>query len=228
MRCTRRSQLRDAQQGVVGAGNLHAHQARAFLSGHLDIGAPGFFDSATFGGRAYVPFPPMPAILLMPIVAAVGVDRTDVPILALALTLLNVGVGYRLARRLGLPPRDRVWWLVAMFLGTGYWYAILGSGGVWFFAHIVAFTALLLAVAEAWGKGRGPLVGLAFAAAFLSRQLTLFAGLALAARLWSHPRFLDRRARLLNLAGFGATAGASVAAYLVFNHARFGDAFETG
>jgi hypothetical protein len=111
---------------------------------------------------------------------------------------------------------DRVWWLVAMFLGTGYWSAIISSTGVWFFAHVVAFTALLLAVAEAWGKGRGLWVGLAFAAAVLSRQLTLFAGLALVARLWSHPRFVDRRARWLNLAGFGATAGLGLAAYLAF------------
>ena len=211
-----------------GGSNLHAHQARAFLSHHLDIDAPGFFDSAAYKGHTYDPFPPMPAVLMMPIVALVGVDRTNAPLLALALTLLNVVVGYRLARRLGLSPRDRVWWLVAMFLGTGYWSAVVDSTGVWFFAHVVAFTALLLAVAEAWGKGRGPWVGLAFAAAFNSRQLTLFAGLALAARLWSHPRFVNRRARWLNLAGFAATAGLGLAAYLAFNRARFGHAFETG
>ncbi len=211
-----------------GGGNLHAHQARAFLSGHLDIDTPGFFDSAAYKGRTYDPFPPMPAVVMMPIVALVGVDRTNGPILALVLTLLNVVVGYRLARRLGLSPRERVWWLVAMFLGTGYWLAIISSTGVWYFAHVVAFTALLLAVAEAWGKGRGHWVGLAFAAAFLSRQLTLFAGLALASRLWSHPRFVDRRARCLNLAAFGATASLGLAAYLAFNRARFGHVFETG
>ena len=77
-------------------------------------------------------------------------------------------------------------------------------------------------------KGRGTWVGLALAAAFLSRQLTLFAGFALAARLWSHPRFVDRRARCLNLAGFGATASLGIAAYLAFNRARFGNPFEAG
>jgi hypothetical protein len=211
-----------------GGGNLHALQARAFLSGRLDIDVPGFFDSSPYRGRTYDSFPPMPAVLMMPIVAALGVDRTSAPILCLALTLLNIAVGYRLARRLGLSTRDRIWWLVAMFLGTGYWSAVLASGGVWYYAHVVAFTALLLAVGEAWGKGRGLWVGLALAAAFLSRQLTLFAGFALAARLWSHPGFTDRGARWLNLAGFGATAGLGIAAYLAFNHARFGNPFETG
>ncbi len=211
-----------------GGGNLHALQARAFLSGRLDIDVPGFYDSTPFRGRTYVPFPPMPAVVMMPIVAAIGVDRTNGTMLSLALTLVNVAIGYRLARRLGLSPRARVFWLVAMFLGTGYWSAVAGSTGVWFYAHVVGFTALLLAVAEAWGKGRGVWVGLALAAAFLSRQLTLFAGLALAARLWSHPDFADRRARWLNLASFGAAVSLGVAVYLAFNHARFGNPFETG
>lgn len=211
-----------------GGGNLHAHQARAFLSGHLDIDVPGFFDSSAYHGRTYDSFPPMPAVVMMPVVALVGIDRTSGPLLAAVLTLLNVVVGYRLARRLGLSPPDRIWWMVAMFLGTGYWFAVVSSAGVWFFAHVVAFTALLLAVAEAWGKGRGLLVGLALAAAFLSRQFSLFAGLALAARLWSHPRFTARRARWWNLAGFGAAAGLGVAVYLAFNYARFGNALETG
>src|SRR5262249_4956361 len=144
-------------------------------------------------------------------------------------TVLDIVVGYRLARRLGLSPRERVWWLVAMFLGAGYWSAVIQSSGVWYYAHVVAFSALLLAVAEAWGKGRGALVGLALSAAFLSRQFTVFAGLALAARLWSHPRFsVDRRARWMNLGAFGAATGLGMAAYLVFNRARFGHAFETG
>lgn len=211
-----------------GGSNLHAIQARAFLSGHLDIDIPGYYDSAPFRGRTYVPFPPIPAVLMMPFVAAFGVERTNGTLLSLALTLLNVAIGYRLARRLGLSPRSRVFWLAGMFLGTGYWCGVAASTGVWFYAHVVAFTALLLAVAEAWGKGRGVWVGLALAAAFLSRQLTLFAGFALAARLWSHPDFAHRRARWLNLAGFGAAAGLGVAVYLAFNHARFGNAFESG
>ena len=211
-----------------GGSNLHALQARAFLSGHLDIGVPGFYDSAPFRGRTYVPFPPMPAVVMTPIVAAIGVERTNGTVLSLMLTLFNIAVGYRLARRLGLSPRARVFWLVAMFLGTGYWSAVVASGGVWFYAHVVAFTALLLAVAEAWGKGRGVWVGLALAAAFLSRQLTLFAGFALAARLWSHPDFTDRRARWLNLAAFGAAVSLGIAVYLAFNRARFGNLFETG
>jgi hypothetical protein len=211
-----------------GGGNLHALQARAFLSGRLYIDIPGFYDSAPFRGRTYVPFPPMPAVVMMPIVAAVGVNRTNGPLLSIALTLVNVAIGYRLARRLGLSRRDRVFWLVAMFLGTGYWFAVAASSGVWCYAHVVAFTALLLAVAEAWGKGRGVWVGLALAAAFLSRQLTLFAGLALAARLWSHPDFANRRARWLNLAAFGAAVSLGIAVYLAFNHARFGNPFETG
>jgi hypothetical protein len=211
-----------------GADNLHVQQAQALLRGRLAIDQP-LFDCVTFRGRVYVPFPPMPAVLMMPSVALVGVRRSNGPLLALALTLLNVVVAYRLAGRLGLAPRDRVWLLAAFFLGTGYWIAVAWSTGVWFWAHVVAVTFLLLAVAEAWGRGRGHLVGLALAAAFLSRQLTLLAAIALAWRLWSHPRFAGAAAaRWRHLGAFAAALAAGVAAYLAFNAARFGNPFDTG
>jgi hypothetical protein len=208
-------------------GNLYAYQARAFLKGHLDIEEQAF-DTAPFGGRTYVPFPPMPAIVLMPVVAAFGVSGANGLSLGVVLTLLNVLLVYRLARRLGLSTPDRVWLVLAMFAGTGYWYVVTESTGVWFTAHVVACTALFLAISEAWGKGRGHWVGLGLSAAFLSRQLTILAGLALAWRLYSHPRFTTLRARVINLAWFAAVAGLGLAFYLAFNHARFGDSFDTG
>lgn len=209
------------------SGNLYAYQARAFLSGHLYIVEQGF-DTALFGGRTYVPFPPMPAIVLMPVVAVFGIPGASGLTVGVVLTVLNVLLVYRISCRLGLFASDRVWLVLAMFAGTGYWYVVTESNGVWFAAHVVASTALFLGIFEAWGKGRGVLVGLALAAAFLSRQLTILAGVALVWRLWSHPRFTTLRARAVNLAWFAAAAGLGLAIYLAFNRARFGDAFDTG
>jgi hypothetical protein len=210
-----------------GASNLATFQAQAFLRGRLAIDTP-LFDSVTVHGRFYVPFPPVPAVLMMPLVAWRGVAGGNGPLLAAILTLFNVIVAYRLAGRLGLTPRERVWLLLAFFLGTGYWLAARWSSGIWFWAHVVAVTFLLLAVAEAWGRGRGYLVGLALSAAFLSRQFTLLAALALAARLWTHPRLAAPAARRRNLAGFAATLGLGVIVYLALNQARFGNPFDTG
>jgi hypothetical protein len=210
-----------------GAANLYAQQAHAFLRGHLAVDVP-LFDSAPYQGRIYVPFPPLPAVLLMPVVSIFGLERTNGALLAAFLTLLNIAIAHRLLRRLGVVLVDRVWLLSAFFFGTGYWYLVVTSGSVWFWAQVVAVTCLLLAVAEAWDRGRGHWVGVGLAGAFLSRQMTILAGVALAWRLWTHPAFGLPAARRRNLAAFVAVTSAGVAIYLVFNYMRFGNPFDTG
>jgi hypothetical protein len=210
-----------------GTANLYAQQAHAFLHGHLAVDVP-LFDSARFQGRIFVPFPPLPAVLLMPVVAVFGLERTNGALLAALLTLVNIAIAHRLLRRLGVVLADRIWLLSAFFFGTGYWYLVVSSGYVWFWAQVVAVTCLLLAVTEAWDRGRGQWVGLALAGAFLSRQLTILTGVALAWRLWIHPAFALPAARRRNLAAFVASTSAGVATYLVFNYMRFGNPFDTG
>jgi hypothetical protein len=210
-----------------GKSNLYAHQAYAFLHRRLNVD-PSQYDSARFQGRGFVPFPPFPAVVLMPVVAVFGVQRTNTALLATLLTALNIFMAYQLFKRLGLAPDDRVWLLLGLVFGTGYWYIVQCSGAVWFWAHLVAVTCLLAAIAEAWGRGRGQWVGAALAGAFLSRQMTILAAVALAWRLWRHPEFATRAQRWRNLALFAVTIAAGGAAYLTFNAVRFGSPFDTG
>lgn len=208
------------------SGNLYVYQARAFLDGHLYINGY-MFDCAEFKGKVYVPFPPAPALLLTPFVALFGVDRCNPSLVAMALSGLNVLLFLRLMKSQGLSLDSSLWLAAAFFLGTGYWLAAIGSGGVWFFAHVCAVTCLLVALAETFGRARGWLVGLALAGAILSRQFTVILGLFFLAMLWERSKAVGggRRARLL---GFVLVVGAAVGIYCFYNYARFGDPLDTG
>lgn len=219
--------LVDPIRRASGETNLHALQAQAFLQGRFDL-SRHYHDTAVFEGRYYVPFPPAPAILMLPFVALLGVHATNTVVWSLAVTFLSAWLMWRILRRLGVDRRARPWLLTAFFLGTVYWSCMTMSGGVWFTAHIASVVAFLLAVDEALGKKRGLLVGLYLGIAFLSRQLTLaLAPFLLALLLWEgEPVAVHLRwQRTLGLAASCAACGVL---YLAFNWARFGDPFDTG
>jgi hypothetical protein len=181
--------------------NHFAWQAQAFLDGRASIPWPvasGPFQNAYFQdvypvagepGRALLPFPPLPAIVLLPFVAAWGLSANAALVAAL-LGGINVALAWRLASRLTSDPLVAV--LATLFYGFGTvaWYAAM-LGSTWFFAHVVASTFLLLAITGALdverheaSRGRAPagpidwrqfLVGLLFGLAAGARLTTIFA-----------------------------------------------------
>jgi len=145
--------------------NIYDHfvwQADAFLQGRAWIPWPltdGEFQNGYFQdvypigeGRALVPFPPLPAIVLLPAVAAFGL-ATDAALVAAVLGGLNVGLAYRMVWRLTTSPPVAI--LATLFYGFGTvaWYAAM-LGSTWFFAHVVASTFLLLAITTALDADR--------------------------------------------------------------------------
>ena len=155
--------------------NIYNHfvwQADAFLQGRAWIPWPvtdgdvqnGYFQDVLPAGpgRALIPFPPLPAIILLPLVAAFGLS-TDAALVAAVLGGLNVGLAYRMVSRLTTDPLIAI--LATLFYGFGTvaWYAgMLGS--TWFLAHVVASSALLLAItaaldADRRSAGHGPPAG---------------------------------------------------------------------
>jgi len=208
--------------------NLYAHQAAALLQGRLDIGQK-LYDVALFGDKYYVPFPPFPAIVLLPFVALWGVAGTKVIYIAIAISAISAVLFVRVMDKLGVQDfRQTLWLGAAFFLGTAYWSMVRNSYGVWFFAHTVAVCCMLMAIGLALGRGTGVLVGLCVGLAFLSRQLSIFSAPFLAVVLWRHARYTTLRARVINLMGFGLALGVCGAIYLWFNWARFGNPLDTG
>jgi len=218
--------------GIYNSGfwqgpSLYALQARAFAVGKLGVGAEQHHDTVAVGGMHHVVNPPFPSLVLLPFVVLLpqGVDRG----LSIAISLFLKGVGCWalrcILRKLEIDERLSKWLCVGLLTGTGYWCCLAMAHAMWFFAHVVAITFLLLAIYEAMHRGRGLLVGLALGAAFLSRQMMVYSAVFLVALLWERRKESGRRAQL---ALFCLGAGIMGAGYLWFNWARFGDPFDTG
>jgi len=205
--------------------NLYVIQADAFLGGSISIPETEF-DVAVVGDNYYVAFPPAPAVLIMPLVAAFGASNSYLLPFCLVLSTANILLLNNIFRKLPTPP-DSIPWLTAAFvLGTGYWLCVTLSDGIWFLAHVAAVTGLLLATSEAVGKRRGTIVGAGAGMAFLSRQLCVFAVIFLLVAMWRADRPRHDRVRQIAIA-LGIMAVLS-AAYLAFNWVRFGGPFNTG
>ena len=166
--------------------NTYLHfvlQAQAWIDGNTSINTPGYQDVMPLGtypdgsscvatadnpdcaanGQGIIPFPPLPALVLLPFVALWGL-ATNEQLLAVIFAAIDVGIAYWM---LGyLPVRHRIRVLTSVFLGLGtvLWYAA-AIGSTWFWAHIVAVGCLLLSIGLALSADRAatepePLSGL--------------------------------------------------------------------
>ena len=138
-------------ESAEGPGNAYFNDVIAVLD---ERGAPT--------GRGMIPFPPLPALVLLPFVALFGL-AVDQTLLAIVIGALDVAVAFWLLGR--LPVRPTVRNLLTVFVGAGaaLWYAS-SLGSTWYFAHVVAVGLALAAVgvaldgeahAEARGGARG-------------------------------------------------------------------------
>jgi hypothetical protein len=142
--------------------------AQALLAGHTWIDWPGaFIDALPYNGHYFVIEGPLPALLLVPLVALFGA-RTNQTGLALVLAAVAIGAAWELGERFGVRRTSIAWICAFLLAGTDLlWCAMLGD--VWFTAHVSAVCFTLLALVELAGKRRGWLVAIFAACAFESR-----------------------------------------------------------
>lgn len=95
-------------------------------------------------GRALLPFPPLPAVVLLPFVAVFGL-LTDQQGVGLVLAAIGVALAYWMLGRLPIRLGVRVLTTVAFATGTVWWWSA-AVGTTWYFAHLVAVDIALLAV----------------------------------------------------------------------------------
>ncbi|HXI44669.1 MAG TPA: hypothetical protein VNH13_00030 [Candidatus Acidoferrales bacterium] len=158
---------------LPGSDRIYNHfvwQADAFLHGRAAIAWPVEPTSGNLGnswfqdvyplhdaaGRptgALLPFPPLPAIVLMPFVALWGL-ATDERLVSVALGAVDVAIAWWALGRVAVSRRIRIATTVFFALGTVFWYAAQ-LGTTWFFAHVVAVGFALAAVGVALGADRG-------------------------------------------------------------------------
>lgn len=234
--------------------NHYVHLAAAWLHGRLDLGGdpPGTNDWACFDSvargpcppgrysfpehdsqryRWYVSFPPLPAALLLPVVAVFGLSTLDALFWALlaglAPALLFVVLrSLRESGRSARTMRDDLL-LTALFAVGSVYYFVAVQGTVWFAAHVVASALICLHLFYAFGARRPLLAGLTLGLAFLCRPATLLLGIFFLVQAAEVSK-RGGRPVFRSLAWFAAPLGLFVMLVMAHNVARFGDPFELG
>ena len=206
--------------------------ADSFLHGRVDIqGADEFLgELIPVGGKLFVIYPPMPAVLLLPFVAIWGTNFSQ----ALASFIfggLNVSLFYLLMRRLTQDLKIQIWITLLFSFGTIHWY-LASWGSAWYFAHVISFLFLTLAIYETFTKQRPFYVGILLGASYLSRLPTILS-LPFFIIMLSHKWILDskelpflNRLNIKPLIKLCFGLGIFVIINFAYNYVRFGNPFD--
>lgn len=213
----------------AGGTNSFALVAEGFLKGRPFVEQCFDGDCARRGGHLYVVFPPLPGVVAMPLVAAFGVGTrgfTVIGILAFALALF---LWNRIFIRAGVGRDSRIWLLIALACASPLFYVAFRSDKIWFFAQVLAFPLVTLALHEAQAR-RCVTAGLAIGLAFLCRQMSIFYAPIVLAMLFreGEPFLAVTRERIGWTFRIALPVLAAIALYFAYNVWRFGNPLDTG
>jgi hypothetical protein len=211
--------------------------ADAFVHGQLNLRLlpTDVLDLSYFQGQYFLYWSPLPAILLMPFVALFGVQFSDV-IFTLVVGAVNVSLVALLLRqacRRGVIKLSKLRrGILVLFFALGTVHLTLAPfGRVWFTGQLVGFFCVALgylASISLRGYSAFALTGLAIAAALLTRNHLLLAGVWPALfLLYQHRSHGWRRVLVYSLVALSPilTAIGLLGAY---NWLRFGSVFDNG
>jgi 4-amino-4-deoxy-L-arabinose transferase-like glycosyltransferase len=204
--------------------NLSVMQAEAFLEGRLDL-KNFYWDVSEFEGKYFNPFPPLPAIISVPFVWLFGAKHVSVVSICIAISLISVFCLIRIIQKLKVPKEYRIWILLGIFFGTGYWFTLVTSHHVYGFAHVTSFALLLLSILEFLGKRRAVLIGILIGSSFLCRQMTIFYSVFFVIYFFFS---LDGAKRFIKPVVLVLTLTPFIFFYFILNYLRFHNPFDTG
>jgi hypothetical protein len=189
--------------------------AQAFLHGRSWIDWPGpYIDALPYRGQYYVIEAPLPALLLLPLVAVFG-NAANQTVVSIILCGVAVGAAWELGERFGLSRASNAWICAFLLAGTDLlWCATLGD--VWFIAGVSAVAFTLLGLAELAGQRRPWLIALWGACAFESR-FDMVLAIPVYFLLCVEPKAWRR-----TLAQFAAVLIPVAALWTLYNFARWG------
>jgi hypothetical protein len=197
--------------------NNYVLLANGWLDGHVWIDHPSSaIDALGYMGHYYIIEAPMPAVLMLPLVAIFRTDANQTFVAVICAAALVAALDVALDRMTVAQPQ-RTWLLVFAGLGTVLWWCA-SFPAVWMFAHIAGAMFLTFFLAEWYGHRRPWLLGLLIACAALSRFPIVLAAIPFAWWLWvdSPP---DKRVR--SLLSAVAAALPLFILYAAYNEARW-------
>jgi len=211
-----------------GNHNSYLEFAQSLLHGHLSLPATNNNgDLAFFNGQLFLPYPPLPGIILVPFVLLFGNNVNTVAIATL-MSCVNLYLLYSIISKIKIGKEYTPWLIAAVFFGTGYWYALFTSHHVYAFAHITSLLFQLLIINEILGKKRWWLIGVFIGCSFLTRQFTIFYVLFAAGYIFYLHKTQQRKVSVKDALLLFLPVGFFVGIYLVYNYLRFGNLFDSG
>ncbi|MGH3842002.1 MAG: hypothetical protein ACRDS0_11235 [Pseudonocardiaceae bacterium] len=227
--------------------NQDVRLADAFLHGRVYlVHPPDYLELARYndngtdckgsddGCKGYVIDPPLPAVLMMPLVAIFGTDLNQV-FVSLALGAAAMGLFWVATRQMGWGRQLGAAMTVLLALGTNFWWAA-GEGSLWSSSHVFSMFFMMTALVVATGPKRPWLVGLLLGLSGLARLPTFlafpfFLYLVLKDDI---PDWRDWRAVVWNrgvirkVLQFGGGLGAMASMVVLYNYARYGTILDHG
>lgn len=211
--------------------------ARAFLNGKLYLENPSSIHDLTFfNGQWYLPFPPLAALMMIPLVKIFG----DVGFSTVTFTIFFASVDsalvYELLRKMdskgwiGLQANHLIWLVISFVFGTTFWYMSI-VGKVWYIERIVALTFMLLAVVLLINNRSPILVGITIGLSLWSRPNGIFLWPLFLGIYWQLLKDKEKPtikviAKWILLNAIPITI--AITALLYYNWVRFGDWFDFG
>lgn len=207
-------------KGPSPGQNHFVYLADAFLHSRLGVsdGGTALAEIVPFNGSFYVVYPPMPAVLLLPLVGLFGTSF-DQGLMSIFLASLCVAFTWLMLKKTGVN-ETKALWLTALFgFGTCFWFTA-AVGSAWYIEHVSAVLFLTLAIIFALYKKSPFFTGLILGFAFLSRLPVIL----------SFPFFLlliyqqndAWKPRLKQAAYFLIGLGIIVGVYELYNFGRWG------
>ncbi len=140
----------------------YIYLAKSFLQGKLDLPIPlpntVIGDVAFFKNKYYIYFGPVPAILLIPIVA-IFKEPPSQHILGLIFILLDLFLLYKIAKKLGMKRQNSFW--LSLFFVFGTIFNSLGLTNITSYqVQIIAASFLIFALYEFFHRRRWLLIGI--------------------------------------------------------------------
>lgn len=191
--------------------------ATALLDGHLSVPWAPTLELVPVGDRGYVPLPPVPALVHLPLIALDLFVAEQLLAVVVGGTATGLAFAILARMRVAIVPAS----LITVGVATStLWYVVSEGGRMWMFAHVVAvafgLAAILVAWSARWPLAAGVLLGLA-----AGSRLPM--GLMLPVLLYCY-RVGRWRAWLPLLAGVSVVA----LPIALYNLARFGSPLDFG
>jgi len=183
--------------------------------------------------RYFVSFPPLPALVMLPLVWRYGLEASDT-LVTVIFAVMNGLLCYALLGALrergwlgDVRPHSELWLVTSLSLGSAHlWCASLGQ--VWFTALVMGVTFQLLYLKSSLDTSQPLRAGLWLSAAFATRPTLVILSLFFYGQLFSPSASLGAQERWRRASQFSVLPALTGGLLLWHNYARFGAPLEFG